>query len=205
MINHTQHGPFRLQANPNNASDIYPVDYEWSWNKLANVLYIEAPRGVGFSFSEDASAYENITDAQSSADNFLFLQKWFGVFTDFAANDFYITAESYGGHYGPTLAEQLIDHPNSINMKGFLLGNPGINSDWYYNVDEYAFITFMFSHGLIPAPAYDKAFRACGWVDFFSDCSRDYTHPDAACEAATQAAAKYIPSPLDPYDVLGAY
>lgn len=41
------------------------------------------------------------------------------------------TIESYGGHYGPTLAEQLIDNQNAINMKGLLIGNPGINSDWY--------------------------------------------------------------------------
>jgi len=64
-------------------------------------------------------------------DNFQFLLNWFDCFEQFKSNDFLITAESYGGHYGPTLAEQLIDQPNSINMKGLLIGNPGINSDWY--------------------------------------------------------------------------
>ena len=132
-------------------------------------------QGVGFSFTNDPSGYENITDAESSHDNYMFLLAWFNVFSDFKSNDFYITAgvcfycdgscfdisthththihvypispmvrdcctvsfvsstvrlESYGGHYGPTLAEQLIDNENSINMKGLLIGNPGINSDW---------------------------------------------------------------------------
>ena len=32
-------------------------------------------------------------------------------------------------------------------MKGFWIGNPGINSDWYYNANEYAFLTFMYNHG----------------------------------------------------------
>jgi carboxypeptidase C (cathepsin A) len=36
----------------------------------------------------------------------------------------------FSGHYVPTLAERILDEPNTINMKGFLIGNPGINSDW---------------------------------------------------------------------------
>ena len=41
---------------------------------LPQVLYVEAPAGVGFSFSADRSHYHNITDAQSAHDNFLFVQ-----------------------------------------------------------------------------------------------------------------------------------
>jgi len=185
----TEHGPFRL-ADDGNGS-YAPELYEYSWNKIANVVYIEAPSGVGFSQSTDHSKYENITDAQSSHDNFLFLEAFFDVFTDFKENDFYITAESYGGHYGPTLAEQLLDNENDINMKGFLIGNPGINSDWYYNVNEYAFTTFLAGHGLIPEVAYQQARRVCGWDDFFSNCSTDFTHPSKECEDATKKAVRF--------------
>lgn len=87
-------------------------------------------------------------------------------------------------------------------MKGFLIGNPGIESDWYYNVNEYAFLTFMWSHALIPAEAYHHAFDVCDWNDFFRNCSKDFTHPSSACKKATTAAMQYIPSPLDPYNVL---
>jgi len=38
------------------------------------------------------------------------------------------TASRHAAQYGPTLAEQLLDNPNDINMKGLLIGNPGINS-----------------------------------------------------------------------------
>jgi hypothetical protein len=34
--------------------------------------------------------------------------------------------------------------------EGFLIGNPGINSDWYFNINEYAFQTYLWSHGLLP-------------------------------------------------------
>ena len=137
-------------------------------NRIANVVYVEAPSGVGLSFSKDTSKYQNVTDEESSYDNFLFLQAFFKVFNSFAKNDFYITAESYGGHYGPTLAMQVLTRPNDFPMKGLLIGNPGINSDWYFNVNEYAFVTFCWSHGLIPAPAYFDAVEKCGWNEFYS-------------------------------------
>ena len=47
-----------------------------------------------------------------------------------------------------------------------------------------------------------QAHKACGWERFLSSCSEDFTHPSAECKSATGAALKYVPSPLDPYDVL---
>jgi serine carboxypeptidase-like clade 2 len=147
----TEHGPFRLEKNPTNG-EAEPVLYNQSWNKIASVLYVEMPTGVGFSFSEDSSHYENITDAEASHDTYHFLLAFFEVFPQFKPNDFYVTGkfvfvgfrfpicdsssspvpgESYGGHYVPTLSTRILDEPNDINMKGFLVGNPGINSDWY--------------------------------------------------------------------------
>lgn len=92
----TEHGPFRLV--PDGKGNYKPSLYDESWNQIANVIYVEAPSGVGFSYSNDTSKYKGITDAESSFDNFLFLQAWFRVFASFKANDFYVTAESYGGH-----------------------------------------------------------------------------------------------------------
>jgi carboxypeptidase C (cathepsin A) len=196
----TEHGPFRLEEGAD--GEPYPILYNESWNKIASVLYVEMPTGVGFSFSEDTSHYKNITDAEASHDTFHFLLAFFKVFSQFKPNPFYVTGESYGGHYVPTLCTRILDEPNEMNMKGFLIGNPGINSDWYYNVNEYAFVTFMWSHGLIPQPAYAAAVKACKWDTFQGDCAKDFTHPTIECKAATMKATKYIPSPLDPYDVL---
>jgi len=196
----TEHGPFRLERN--NAGQVVPAVYDYSWNRIANVVYLEMPTGVGFSSSRDPAAYTNITDEQSAIESHTFLRRFFEVFSDFKSNPFYVTGESYGGHYVPNLSEKLLDDDLGLDVKGFLIGNPGINSDWYYNVNEYAFVTFMWSHGLIPAREYLDAHTVCGWERFFTNCTEDFTHPSAECQNATAAAVSLIPKPLDLYDVL---
>ncbi|EDQ86318.1 uncharacterized protein MONBRDRAFT_38512 [Monosiga brevicollis MX1] len=191
----TEHGPFRITP------DIDVELFDYSWNRIANVIYIEAPVGVGYSWTGNASRY-HVDDATTSWDNYQFLLNFFKVFNQFSKNDLYITGESYGGHYVPTLVQRVIDNENDLNLKGFLIGNPGINSDWYYNINEYAFQTYLWSHGLLPQDAYMASFEACDWKDFLTECSKDFTHPSAACQAANTAAYKYIPSVWDPYSVL---
>ena len=61
-----------------------------------------------------------------------------------AKNDFYITGESYGGIYVPTLSQRVIKDPG-INFKGFAVGN-GL-SDYGMNTDS--LIYFAYNHGLI--------------------------------------------------------
>nr|XP_058893762.1 lysosomal protective protein isoform X11 [Kogia breviceps] len=53
----TEHGPFLIQ--PDGAT----LEYNpYSWNLIANVLYLESPAGVGFSYSDDKSYATNDTE-----------------------------------------------------------------------------------------------------------------------------------------------
>ena len=88
----TEHGPFRLEKNA--TGGVHPVPYAYSWNRIANVLYVEMPSGVGFSQSADPSKYANITDAHAAGDTHAFLTRWFDIFAQFKKNDFYVTGES---------------------------------------------------------------------------------------------------------------
>jgi len=51
---------------------------------------------------------------------------WLEKYPNYQANDFYITSESYGGHFMPMLAYEIVTHnqDKKINFKGFAVGNP---------------------------------------------------------------------------------
>ena len=44
--------------------------YDYSWNQQTSMLYIEAPTGVGFSWSADKAKYASNTDESASLDNY---------------------------------------------------------------------------------------------------------------------------------------
>ena len=52
------------------------VENEYSWNKKANVLYVESPVGVGFSYSNSENDYHT-SDNITASDNYSFLNLWF--------------------------------------------------------------------------------------------------------------------------------
>ena len=93
---------------------------------VANVLFVESPAGVGFSYSNSSSDYENCGDASTAADNYVFLLNWLKRFPEYKGRDFYISGESYAGHYVPQLAHTIL-HYNKlakktlINLKGILV------------------------------------------------------------------------------------
>lgn len=120
---------------------------EFTWNKNANIIYLESPSGVGFSPAGASIEFSDLTTAQ---DNLSAILNFFEKFNEYKNRDFYITGESYAGIYVPFLASSIIDYNDinsnsSINLKGILLGNP--ISDWSYE-GEMAMIDFSYSHAL---------------------------------------------------------
>ena len=64
-----------------------------SWNTLANVLYLESPIGVGFSYRSRNETFTN-TDDTTAEMNYQAIQDFFRKFPQFTSNAFYITGES---------------------------------------------------------------------------------------------------------------
>ncbi|CAI0463705.1 unnamed protein product [Linum tenue] len=82
----SENGPFR----PNGQ---VLIRNEHSWNTEANMLYLEAPIGVGFPYAADSSAYDGVTDLITARDNLAFLQKWFLKFPQYKNRSLFITGE----------------------------------------------------------------------------------------------------------------
>ncbi|XP_078092172.1 LOW QUALITY PROTEIN: lysosomal protective protein [Mustelus asterias] len=123
-------------------------------SQIANVLYLESPAGVGFSYANDKQYKTN--DSAVSFNNYLALKEFFRLFQEYQKNEFYITGESYGGIYVPTLAERVMLDP-SINFKGMAVGN-GLSS-WEYN--DNSLVYFAYYHGLLRSTLWSDLQKFC--------------------------------------------
>lgn len=64
---------------------------------VANILFLEAPVGVGFSYSNKSGDIEKLGDSITADDSHAFLIGWFKRFPKFRLHNFYIAGESYAG------------------------------------------------------------------------------------------------------------
>lgn len=156
----TELGPFYpLEGGKELAQNLY------SWNTVANVIFLESPSGVGFSYSDTHSDYTT-GDHQTTQDALQFLIKFFEIYKQFSGNDFWITGESYGGHYVPWLARAVLEHnsespSNTINLQGFMVGNAW--TDPFY--DNKGAVTFWAQTGIISNATYNDIIMHCNFSD----------------------------------------
>jgi carboxypeptidase C (cathepsin A) len=94
-----ENGPFIFSSEDatNMSENIY------SWNKKANVLYIESPAGVGFSYG--SKPFLNTNDSALARDNLHAILLFFEKYPDLIGNDFYLAGSGYAGVYIPLLAD----------------------------------------------------------------------------------------------------
>ncbi|XP_071349377.1 lysosomal protective protein [Trachinotus anak] len=155
----TEHGPFLIQ------DDGVTLQYNpYSWNKIANMLYLESPAGVGFSYSDDQKYVTN--DTEVSMNNYLALKEFFSLFPEFSKNELYLTGESYGGIYIPTLAERVMEDA-SLNLQGIAVGN-GMSS---YEMNDNSLVYFAYYHGLLGSKLWTSLQTFCcrnGTCNFYS-------------------------------------
>jgi len=106
-----------------------------SWNAQANLLYVDQPPGTGFSegdFDHD--------EAGVAEDMYQFLQAFFAAYPQYNTR-FFITGESYGGHYVPAVSNRVFEGnqreegPTVIALEGLAVGNgltdPEVQYAWY--------------------------------------------------------------------------
>lgn len=129
-----------------------------TWTRFANVIFLEAPPGVGFSYREDGNY--TITDTENGANNYAALLDFFNnKFPEFKANKFYVAGESYAGVYVPTLVNEILVGGGLPSFSGMLVGNGCTSSD----CDDYVGgdLKFAFYHGLIPESLYLEGKLVC--------------------------------------------
>ena len=121
------------------------------------MLYVSQPVGVGFSYTEEKAG--KITDARAAEDNYRTILSFFEKFPNLKGNEFYVSSESYGGHYIPQLTKMILkeDTAHEINFRGFAVGNPYV--DPFSN--DVGMLNAFYYHGLVPKPLFDKYNEKC--------------------------------------------
>ncbi|XP_043703124.1 serine carboxypeptidase-like [Telopea speciosissima] len=161
-----ENGPFTIANN---------LSLQWNdygWDKVSNLLYVDQPTGTGFSYSSDRRDTRHNEEGVSN-DLYDFLQAFFAEHPEFVENDFYITGESYAGHYIPAFAARVHRGNKAkegihINLKGFAIGNGLTDPAIQYQ----AYTDYALNMGLIKESEYkvinkflpvcELAIKACG-------------------------------------------
>lgn len=197
-----ENGPYHVEKNLSLSLNPY------SWNSFANLLYVDNPLGTGFS----TGGPEVTNEAEMAADMYVFLQNFFELYPQYANLDFYITGESYAGHYVPALSAYIVRQNQntsnpSINLQGSAIGNglvdPGVQYGLYAN--------FSLTNSLISKAVYDvvtAAFPLCkALIDgckysgiacdvAFAECQFTVMEP-----IIIDADLSYGPNGMNPYDI----
>ncbi|XP_073306909.1 serine carboxypeptidase II-2 isoform X2 [Primulina huaijiensis] len=213
-------GPFHIEKD---GKSLYLNPY--SWNEVANILFLDSPVGVGFSYSNTSSDLLSNGDERTgaffclslfsvifvvliyvdssrslisisyiaAAENLEFLLQWFDRFPQYKENDFYITGESYAGHYVPQLSQAIVRNNHNtgekvINLKGFMVGN-ALTDDFHDHLGRFE---FMWSVGLISDQTFKRLNIVCDFQSFI--------HSSELCEKVQDIAEEEM-GDIDLYSI----
>ncbi|KAH7351965.1 hypothetical protein KP509_19G022500 [Ceratopteris richardii] len=185
----TENGPFRVCSASGQLKE-----NQFAWNTVSNMLYLDSPAGVGWSYT-NTSGYIVANDTLTAQDNFIFLQNWFEAFPEYKGREFFITGESYAGHYVPQLASLIVDYMTQngtsvVNLVGLAIGNPLL--DGLVDFPERNF--FLWSHAVISDSTYRSIMENCNYSVL--------SVPNDACVSASMDYDREVSGYIDEYDIL---
>jgi len=101
----------------------------YGWNNEANVFFLDQPVGVGFSYADFGETIDNTLDAAKNVHAFITI--FFETFSQFKGRPLHLAGESYGGHYLPIFASEIVDQNTlardaglpTLNLASVLIGN----------------------------------------------------------------------------------
>lgn len=199
-----ENGPCKFKVGSANTT---PVNNTFSFNNYANMIYIDQPIGVGFSYGNNP-----VTSTVTAAPYvWKLIQAFYSSFPEYKSRDFGIFTESYGGHYGPEFAKYIQDQNKAKAGENINIVALGINNGWFdAQIQEPAYVQFSYNNTykpLISKSQYDSymnayktkcqpKLQAC----YKSGSNADCTAADTACYSAIEDPLASI-GDYDVYDI----
>lgn len=187
----TELGPFSVNK------DGELVDNPFAWNERANVIFMESPAGVGFSYAVNGDIKAD--DDTTAKQNHLALKSFIRKFPQYKNNPLYLTGESYGGVYLPTLAA-LVDDDKELNLKGVAVGNGYLDA----NKLAESLVYFSYYHGLLGRSQWERISQDCcdGRPPARGACKlASPTKPAKCAELVNELTDTILNSGLNPYNM----
>ena len=159
-------GPFTFVGDYDNSTGVPRLmDNPNSWATVTNMLWIESPIGVGYSYATNGSLVSN--DDTASQNAFGFLRNWYAAFPEYAKSPLFITGESYAGFYVPQLSYRVYEYNQAggtIPLVGFAVGNACVGEGGSCGRDKAnkISINLFHGHGMISQPLYEQIIATCG-------------------------------------------
>lgn len=150
-----ENGPFQFES-PSNKIKSNP----YAWNEISNLLFVDQPVGTGF--SKGSVTGDVRSEDEVAEDMAIFLKGFVKENPEFSGRDFYITGESYAGHYIPAISYHLLSTATDVplNLKGIAIGN-GL-TDPFAQYPAYA--TFSYENDLVGEKVFhgmEAGLKAC--------------------------------------------
>lgn len=168
----------------------------YSWNKNANVLFLESPSSVGFSYSKAIINF--YSDDITAKQNHNALRAFMKKFPQYSNNSLYMSGESYAGVYLPTLG-QLVDKDRSLNLKGIAIGNGFLDAAKLKD----SLIFFSYHHGFAGETSWNNLKQHCcnGRVPSRESCTFRGSTVGLRCRYAQLEVTSFQGSGINPYNV----
>jgi len=180
-----------------------PIYNPYTWSRLGHLLIIDQPAPVGFSYCQDEPDSHSCggiawTDELASANAYTALQTFFDQkFSCLQNLPLYLTGESYGGIYIPTLARHVYNDKdtNGMQLQGFAVGDGclGVETTMCGSLSkgggvfrDYWHVLFMAGHHQIPLADFRMVMKACASHDERPDFLTTNSQEDEACKQALQ-------------------
>ncbi|KAI3426072.1 hypothetical protein D9Q98_008040 [Chlorella vulgaris] len=171
-----ENGPWTI-----NPADLTLNETEHGWDVNHHMIFVDQPINTGFSYSEDERdrCYDEDCVANDMVD---FLGEFFKARSELQGRPFFVTGESYAGHYVPAVASAVFHASRSgqldppVNLQGLAIGNGLTNPAIQYGAySDYALLNGLIGQGLAEKlkliyPACRVALEVCDGLDFAFEC-----------------------------------
>ncbi|ONH91986.1 hypothetical protein PRUPE_8G148200 [Prunus persica] len=154
-------GPISFQFNDLSKDPLKLVLNPYSWTKVANIIFLDAPAATGYSYSTTLEGLIS-SDTLHATRAYQFLQKWLVAHPQFLSNPLYISGDSFTGKIVPIIVQHITQGIEAgmepaLNLKGYIIGNPSTNAKEDFN----SRIEYAHRLALISDRVYESSKRNC--------------------------------------------